>query len=206
MSGKIGIIDCGVGNISSLNNAISQVVPNVCISKDPDVLVQMDKLILAGVGSFPHYMSNLINLGLDQMIYQHVEQQKPILGICIGMQLLFTEGYERDCTRGLGLIDGTVRKLESAKSIRVPHMGWNDVFGKDMAQMDVFSEIPNHGSFYFAHSYHAVIRERIPTVCTDFYGQDIVAGLQKGFIHGVQFHPEKSQTLGLSLLKNYILI
>ena len=206
MQKKVAIIDYGAGNLVSLCNALSQISSEGYISNDADRLAEADVIIFPGVGSFSHSMNSITRLGIDKALYHHVSRGKPLLGICVGMQLLFSEGYEGGLTKGLGLVDGIVRELEPRKNCRIPHMGWNEVYGDDFAKISLFRGLADHGSFYFAHSYHVKPAEKLAIVYTDYCGIDIVAGFQIGQVYGVQFHPEKSQVLGLKLPKNLLSI
>ncbi|MFH1394332.1 MAG: imidazole glycerol phosphate synthase subunit HisH [Candidatus Micrarchaeota archaeon] len=200
----IGIIDYGMGNLRSVYNALDLLGSEVMISSSPDELKKADKLVLPGVGAFGDGISNLRKSGLASFMQQEViESQKPILGICLGMQLLAKEGFERGRHEGLGWIDASVRKFElSDKGLKVPHVGWNEVtFTKENP---IFSRISSGNCFYFVHSYHMVCADGQDVAATCEYGYTFTASVRKGNIFGTQFHPEKSQDVGLKVLENFI--
>lgn len=205
--GKIvGIVDYGVGNLFSVGNAVQSLSCEKIISGSPDQLSEVDCIIFPGVGAFDDGMEKLRKRGLDRFLIEYAESGKPILGICLGMQLLLSEGSEGGVSKGLNLIEGSVMKLPYATGCKIPHIGWNDVFGESMSVNPVFSGVEQNTSFYFVHSYHVLPDADISLVYTDFYGQDIVAGFHADNLYGVQFHPEKSQKAGMQLLNNFIAI
>jgi glutamine amidotransferase len=204
MSIKVGIVDYGAGNLFSVDNAIKGIVRNRFISQDPDKLMHADYIIFPGVGSFSDCIKSMKNLGLDIFLKEYAATGKPILSICLGMQMLMTEGSEGGSSKGIGLIEGCVHKLAYSKNSRIPHMGWNNIYGSDMKDFKILNGIESQSSFYFVHSYHVVPTENLKKIYTDFYGIDIVAGFQKDNLFAIQFHPEKSQRLGIHLLKNFL--
>jgi len=203
MTPKIGIVDFGVGNLFSVDNAVKTLTKDRFISSNPEKLMSADCIIFPGVGSFADGMSRMRSQGLDTFMKDFYESGKPILGICLGMHLMFSEGDEGGENKGLGLIKGRIEKLKHRNNSRIPHIGWNDVYGDDLQEMEIMSGISQHSSFYFVHSYHAIPDEKIYSVYTDFYGLSIIAGVRKNNLFATQFHPEKSQTVGLQILKNF---
>ena len=204
MSTKVGIIDYGAGNLFSVDNAIKDLERNSFISGNPEELAKADHIIFPGVGSFSDGVLSMKERGLDKFLQEYVASGKPVLGICLGMQMLMTEGSEGGSNTGLGLVEGTVKKLEHTNNSRIPHMGWNNVYGVDMKDIPLFRAVEPQSSYYFVHSYHVVPLEEVKTIYTDFYGIDIAVGFQKDNLFGVQFHPEKSQRVGIQLLRNFL--
>jgi len=201
----ITVIDIGMGNIGSVARALKflDVAHTVCA--EPAGVRSAGALILPGVGSFAEATRRLAASGMDDAITDSVKvRQTPILGICLGMQLLATsgdEGAEGAPVSGLGLIRGHVAALRrNDPSLRIPHMGWNDVQGGSMA---MFAGVRNGACFYFVHSYAMQLDEDIPYATTD-YGGEVVAAVASGPVWGAQFHPEKSQDAGLQVLRNFV--
>jgi glutamine amidotransferase len=196
------IIDYGMGNLFSVKNALDAIGVESIISDNPNDLKKADKIILPGVGAFPDGMKNLKNRGFVEVLEKEVlEKKKLFLGICLGMQLLASDGEEHKLTKGLGWIDGHVRKFNVQSDFRIPHIGWNDIFIKK--ENPLFGAIKTP-VFYFVHSYHIIPKDSSVVIATCNYGEEFVVAIQKDNIFGVQFHPEKSQKCGLELLKNFI--
>lgn len=194
----IGIIDYHLNNLRSVQKALEKVGANAFISDSPEDLSKAEKLVLPGVGAFGQAMENLNALGFVPVISDHVARKKPLLGICLGMQLLFTKSYELGEYDGLGFVDGEVKKFPS--DVKIPHMGWNQV---DIVQQSELLSGVQSGTFaYFVHSYFVDPKENVTLTKTD-YGIPFTSIIQKGNIFGIQFHPEKSQATGLQLLKNF---
>jgi glutamine amidotransferase len=194
----IAIIDYGAGNLFSVKNALDFLGFENEITADERKLRDADKLILPGVGAFPDAMRMLRSGGLARVIREETEQ-KPLLGICLGMQILFEKGYEFEPTEGLGLIEGYVDKLV-APGKKIPHMGWDDVKNVHPCAM---TEGTNSGDMvYFVHSYKAVTDERNISLSAS-YGQLVPALVHSGNVYGAQFHPEKSGAVGLHMLKKF---
>ena len=206
MSIKVGIVDYGAGNLFSVDNAIKGITRNRFISQDPDKLMHADYIIFPGVGSFSDSIKSMRNFGLDEFLKEYVASGKPVLSICLGMQMLMTEGSEGGSNKGIGLVEGCVHKLVHSKNSRIPHMGWNNIYGSDMKDILILNGVEPQSSFYFVHSYHVVPTEDVKKIYTEFYGIDIVAGFQKDNLSAIQFHPEKSQRIGIQLLKNFLTI
>ncbi len=196
----ICVIDCGIGNIGSIVNALKYLDLEINVLDKPNQLSGYTHFILPGVGSFPVGMSNLVSSGWDSVIREKVSAGFPFLGICLGMQLLFNGSEEYGDTRGLGLIAGVVRRFELPKECRVPHVGWNSLTIN--REHPIFIRI-NKADFYFVHSYHCVPTFQENIIATCDYGKHFVAAVSKNNTVGVQFHPEKSQDVGLKILENF---
>lgn len=202
----LSIVDYGMGNIRSVMNAFELLGEKLEITDDPKKLSQSEAIILPGVGAFSDGMMNLKKKGLIEVLQKEIiEKEKPYLGICLGLEFLATKSFEGGEHEGLGWIDGEVIKINpSETSLKVPHMGWEDtqILKKD----GLFKEIENP-TFYYLHSYFFKIDDKekdvITSIC-DYGGVSITATLQKNNIYAVQFHPEKSQTTGIKLLKNFL--
>lgn len=201
----IAIIDCGLGNVRSIYAKIDQMGGKVYISSDPGEITKADKLILPGVGYFSQGMQNLENLHLSDIIISRVKEGVPILGICLGMQLLTDQSEEGDY-HGLSLIDAKTIKItpDEGEDIRLPHMGWNTAaFAKSSP---LLSGIADNPRFYFVHSYRVVCHHDGDVLALTRYGTAFPSMIQNGNIFGVQFHPEKSHKQGLQILKNFMSI
>lgn len=195
----IVIIDYGMGNLRSIQKALEYLSIKSVISAEAQKITSSGGIILPGVGAFPDAMENMEERGMNKLIKAAVSEGKPILGICLGMQLLFEESEEvRKCS-GIGLLKGKIKKLES--HVKIPHMGWNRLlFEKDSALLKGVKE----GNYvYFVHSYYAAPGEEEITNAYSIYGKKIPAVVSKGNIYGTQFHPEKSGEDGLKILKNF---
>lgn len=192
------IINYKMGNIKSVENAFKRLGKDVVVTGDGSVIEKADAVILPGVGAFRDAVKNLEDLGLKRLVKEQAVE-KPFLGICIGMQILFEEGTEDGLSEGLGILKGRVRKIPDG--VKIPHMGWNKLKLVDK-ESRLFKGIDDGESFYFVHSYYASCKEDIITSTTD-YGIDIASSVEKGNLFGVQFHPEKSSSSGLKLLENF---
>jgi imidazole glycerol-phosphate synthase subunit HisH len=196
----IAIIDYGMGNISSVKNSFIRAGADIKVTSDPAVIAGAGAVILPGVGAYRDAFHNLEKRGLVKAIIQAV-REKPFLGICLGMQLLFDYSLEDGRNRGLGILKGSVRKIPPG--VKIPHMGWNQVNIK-MKESKIFPGIKDGEYFYFVHSYHAVPDDPSIISSTTEYGTDLSASVEKDNIFGFQFHPEKSSTRGQVLVKNFI--
>tara|TARA_B100000029_G_scaffold492748_1_gene554426 strand:+ start:148 stop:774 length:627 start_codon:yes stop_codon:yes gene_type:complete len=198
---NIALIDYGMGNLHSVSKAIKKVSNNtkVNITSDKKEIEDADKVIVPGVGAIKECLRAIRNKKLDQVILD-VINSKPILGICVGMQLFLESSEENDGTLGLGVLKGEVKKIPLKSSIKIPHMGWNKV--KQTKDHPMWSDIPDDSYFYFVHSYCCLSSQN--SVGISSHGLDFVAALAKGSIFAVQFHPEKSQDAGLQLYRNFI--
>ncbi len=200
----IVIIDYGLGNLRSVAGAVEKVGYQPVISGRPEDLERADKLILPGVGAFGDGMANLRRLGLVEPLTELVvEGGRPILGICLGAQLIARESHEFGWHQGLGWIDASVIRLEpDDPSLRIPHVGWNDM--EQVRASVLYEGVPPDALFYFVHSYHIACADPAIVIGECEYGQRFTAAFQQENIYGTQFHPEKSQLHGLTLLKNFL--
>ena len=198
----IAIVDYGVGNLFSLVQSIRAIGADAIVTSDPEDLRQADKLLLPGVGAFGDAAQKLAESGLGAVVVAEAKNGKPLLGICLGMQLLFEEGYEYGRHKGLGLIHGSVRPIMNVipDKLKVPHMGWN---GLDIQRPSkILSRINQGDCVYFVHSYYAADCDDA-VVATAEYGVPLTAAVEKGNIFGCQFHPEKSGKVGLEILRAF---
>ncbi len=197
---KIAIIDYGMGNLHSAAKAFEKIGASVTVTRDPEEVRLADQVVLPGVGAFGDCMNNLNERGLAPVIHEVIAAGKPFLGICVGLQLLF-EGSEEDPeVPGLGVFKGMVRKIV-APGLKIPHMGWNNMESK--TDSPLFRALPSPAFVYFVHSFHAVPADpSIVTAVTD-YGGPVTAAVGRGLVQAVQFHPEKSSTVGLKILANF---
>ena len=196
----ITIIDYKCGNISSVKNIIKKAGYKSIITNDPIEIQKSDKIILPGVGSFDYGMNKLKELKLIEPLKIHVLNNKPILGICLGMQLM-TNSSEEGVEEGLSLIDAEVIKFKLKKKFPIPHMGWNSI---KVAKENPVLEKNEFNKFYFVHSYYVNCNSSSDILTTTEYSERFVSSFQKGNIYGVQFHPEKSHKYGLSLIKKFM--
>jgi len=201
----IAIIDYKMGNIKSLENALDFLGCESCVTNQAQTILNADKIILPGVGAFDVAMKNLQKYNIMDSLNKAVfEKNIPILGICLGMQILVTVGEENGPTDGLGWINGTVKRFSIGDSkIRIPHIGFNSVDFEDKSP-NLFEGLTKGSDFYFVHSYHMICENNSDVSSWTQYGEKFVSSVQKGNIFGTQFHPEKSQSNGLKLLKNFI--
>jgi len=207
---SIAVVDYDCGNIHSATKAIelamsgSNVKGSVSLTKDPEEIIKSDKIVLPGVGAFESCIKKLTSIdGLKEALDEAVlVKAKPILGICIGLQLMATSGFEGGKHSGLNWIEGDVIPLEPKdKKLKIPHMGWNNIDAKK--HHPVFNGIKG-SDYYFVHSYKFSPLDKETIISSTYYGEEIVSSLGKDNILGTQFHPEKSQEAGVSLLKNFI--
>jgi len=197
---KIAIIDYGMGNLHSAAKAFEKIGAAVTVTRDPVQVRQADQVVLPGVGAFGDCMKNLHERGLAPVIHEVIAAGKPFLGICVGLQMLFEGSEEDPGVPGLGIFKGMVRKIE-APLLKVPHMGWNSLTKRSSSPL--FADLPDQPYVYFVHSFHAVPDDAsIITAVTD-YGGPVTAAVGQGLVQAVQFHPEKSSTVGLKILANF---
>jgi len=193
-----------MGNVDSVVRAVEECGGTPVVTSQASELCQASHVILPGVGAFPDGIRNLQARALDKTLREHVlDKRIPFLGVCLGMQMLATTGSEGGMTEGLCWVEGAVERLvPDGPEARVPHIGWNEVmFVRDSL---LFTGIPSGRNFYFVHSYHLRCRDDADVVAVTPYCSRFVAAIERGMIFGVQFHPEKSQRLGLQVLKNFL--
>ena len=204
----IAVIDYGMGNLRSVQKALEHVGAKVVVTNDPNLIISADSVVLPGVGAFKDCMANLNQLKLVDPIRKFIDGGKPFLGICLGLQVLFEESEEYGPVAGLGILPGKVLKFTSASSetkggppIKIPHIGWNNIEVKK--KVPLFDKLGTESYFYFVHSYYVVPEDQSMVATVTNYGVEFVSGIQYRNIYAFQFHPEKSQTMGLSLLERF---
>lgn len=199
----IAIIDYGVGNLFSVEKAIIASGGKAVVTSDAKEIKSADKLVLPGVGAFGDCMKNLVNTGLVDIIKEEISNKKPMLGICVGLQLLFEESEESPGVAGLSVLKGRVKKIDS-KGLKLPHIGWNSLNIADVkSDIDIFKDLGENSYVYFVHSFYAEASESVISATTE-YGEEITAAVAKENIVATQFHPEKSGDVGLKILKNFV--
>lgn len=201
----IAIIDYGVGNLFSLSSSLKSIGADIVVTGDPQIIKQADKLILPGVGAFRDARAKLAENGLDKLVISEAKEGKPLLGICLGMQMLFDKSFEYGEYEGLGLIPGNIRPISDRipSTLKIPHIGWNAlIFPKDKPISPIFKYLSEGDHMYFVHSFFATDCDEYVTSSTE-YGALLTASAQNGNVYGCQFHPEKSGDKGLSILKAF---
>ena len=196
--GYTAIVDYGVGNLMSVSNAMHYLGFETKITSDAKELELADSILLPGVGAFPDAADKLRGPGLDQVLIAE-SKKKPILGICLGMQLLLERGEEVRPCEGLGFVKGSVRKIDTA--LKLPHIGWNELHFQNDSPL--FRGIDEGAYVSFVHSFCAVAEDESQVIARTDYGASVVAAVQNGNVFGTQFHPEKSGEIGLAMLKNF---
>lgn len=197
----IAIVDYGVGNLYSLWHSLKYIGCDCVVTSDVDTICSADKLILPGVGAFKNAADKLKISGLDNVIKSECARGKPLLGICLGMQLLFDKSYEYGETEGLKLIEGEIVPISDyVKDLKIPHMGWNSL--NLSGSCPIFGEVRQGEFVYFVHSYFAKCPKKYVAATCD-YGIEITAAVQNGNVFGTQFHPEKSGEVGLKILNSF---
>lgn len=198
----IAIVDYGVGNLFSLSCSLSAIGADVCVTGDEKVLASADGIILPGVGAFCDAAEKLRSTGLDRAVISEARKGKKLLGICLGMQMLFDESLENGVYKGLGLIPGSVRPISETidKNLKIPHIGWNGLNIKQ--DCPILKYVKDGDCVYFVHSYHAVTDEKYVIADTE-YSVPLTAAVANGNVYGCQFHPEKSGETGLKILKAF---
>ena len=199
----IAIVDYGVGNLFSLKSSFAAIGVDVVVTSDPDVIQSAERIILPGVGAFADAAEKLRNSGLDRVILEETKNGKPLLGICLGMQMLFEKSYEYGEHEGLGLIPGAVRPIADVipKDLKIPHIGWNPLHLRSPKDK-LFSYLDEGDCVYFVHSYYAADCDDY-VIATAEYGAELTAAVRNGNVWGAQFHPEKSGKVGLAILRAF---
>ena len=204
---KIGIVDYGVGNIRSITNALSKFDCQIILTDSKNEILSCDGLILPGVGAFKHAMTRLKDKKLDLYVKYYVDSNKPFLGICLGMQMLFEESDEFGLTDGLGLIEGKVKKFKNVEKLKLPYIAWSEIY-KDHEmtwQNTILKGLENNTDMYHVHSYYASPKNKDNILSYSMYNDfKYCSTVKKNNIYGCQYHPEKSAHCGLEIIKNFI--
>lgn len=208
MRNRVALIDYGAGNVRSVHKALEKVGAEVLPAPSPEAITEAEKIVLPGVGSFGDCMAGLRSAGLLEALYMAVEQGKPLLGICVGMQVLFEQGEEGGLYTGLGLLPGVVKRFPqhlTAAGLKIPHTGWNRI--EPLKAHPLLNGLPTGSWVYFNHAYYCQAQPQHILAVTE-YGDRFpsVVGLEDGvrWVCGIQFHPEKSQEIGLRILRNFV--
>ena len=199
----VAIVDYGVGNLLSLKSSFAAIGERVVVTSDPEVLRAAERIILPGVGAFGDAAKKLRDSGLDRIVIEQAKTGKPLLGICLGMQLLFDKGFEYGEHEGLGLIKGEIRPIADVtpQDLKIPHIGWNALhFGAEKSPL--FKYLKEGDFVYFVHSYYGA-KCADSVIATAEYGAELTAAVGNGNVYGCQFHPEKSGTVGLNILRAF---
>ncbi len=199
---RIAIIDHGAGNLRSVQKALQAVGAEVCISRDPGSILAADKVVLPGVGAFADVMRALTRRGLLDVTLQVAGRGTPLLGICVGMQILFEMGEEHGRHPGLGLLPGRVTAFPRQKGLKIPHTGWNRIHIE--RDSPLLAGLPEDRYAYFNHSYYCAVADPAVVLGSTDYGLRYASVVARGSLYGVQFHPEKSQRVGLAILRNFV--
>ncbi len=198
----IAILDYDAGNIKSVEKAVAYLGEEGIITRDKDIILSSDKVILPGVGSFGDAMNKLSEYKLCDVIYDVVDSGKPFLGICLGLQLLYKESEESPGAAGLGILEGRIKRIPDKEGLKVPHIGWNSLDIRKDAKL--FKGVPDNAYVYFVHSYYLEADNLEDVVATTEYSAHIHASVEHENVFACQFHPEKSSEVGLKILKNFI--
>lgn len=201
----VAIVDYGVGNLFSLKSSFARVGADVTVTGDAGVLQAAERIVLPGVGAFGDAAAKLRATGLDRVVIEEAGKGKPLLGICLGMQLLFEKSYEYGEHPGLGLVPGAVRPIAELipAGLKIPHIGWNGLhFPNKREKSPIFKDLNEGDCVYFVHSYYGADCGDCLTATAE-YGAELTAAVQNGNVYGTQFHPEKSGTVGLSILRAF---
>ncbi|MGA2583494.1 MAG: imidazole glycerol phosphate synthase subunit HisH [Tepidisphaeraceae bacterium] len=203
MPASIAIVDYGMGNLRSVQKGFAEVGSSAEIITRPEEIDRFDKLILPGIGAFKDAIAVLRQRKLDEAVIRHINRGKPFLGICLGLQLLFDVDYEEGEHRGLGVIAGKCVRfdLDTTMGLKVPHMGWNQLRVENPSPL--YRDLSEGCSVYFVHSYHVVPEDESVIATTTDYGRPFVSSIRRDNVMATQFHPEKSQKIGLKMLANF---
>lgn len=198
----IALIDYDAGNMRSVEKALIHLGEKPIVTRDREKILSADRIILPGVGSFGDAMENLEKFGLPDILKEALDSGIPLLGICLGMQVLFEESEESKGVKGLGFLKGKILRIPAKDGLKIPHMGWNSL--EYPREGRLFQDIPEHSYVYFVHSYYLKAEDEDIVTATADYGVKIHASVERGNIFGCQFHPEKSGEIGLQVLKNFV--
>ena len=206
----IAIIDYDAGNMKSVEKAFQYLNEDAVITRDRKAILEADRVVLPGVGAFGDAMERLHSYDLVETIQDAVKSGKPFLGICLGLQLLFDSSEETPGVKGLGLLPGEILRIPAAEGLKIPHMGWNSLsYHREPGENPhgrLFAGIPEDSYVYFVHSYYLKADDPVIVTATTEYGTHIHASIEQGNVFGCQFHPEKSSSTGLAILKNFLSI
>jgi len=201
----ITVIDYGMGNLRSVQKAFELFYPDIRISSVVEDILSSDKIVLPGVGAFGKAMDELRKRNLVNAIIDVIKKGTPFMGICLGLQLLFTESEEGGAVGGLGILKGKVRRFSEDGGLKVPHMGWNKIKSEIRnPKSEILKNIPDGSFMYFVHSYYVEPEDKDVVLCETGYGLSFASGVNKDNVCGFQFHPEKSQKQGLEIIKNFV--
>ncbi|MGG0823661.1 imidazole glycerol phosphate synthase subunit HisH [Paenibacillus turicensis] len=198
---KVAIVDYGMGNLHSVGKAVERLGHQIIVTASQAEIEAADGVILPGVGAFGDAMKQLSQTGLDKVLQDVAKRGQPLLGICLGMQLLFDESVEHGNYQGLGILPGKVVRFVEGE-LKIPHMGWNKLQFK--AENDALLAGLEEGYVYFVHSYHVLPTDRADLLAVTDYGHEVTAIVGRGNVYGMQFHPEKSSELGMALLESFL--
>ena len=201
----ITVVDYGMGNLRSVQKALELFYPDVKISSSPQGILASDKLVLPGVGAFDKAMEELKERNLAEAIVKFIEKGRPFLGVCLGLQLLFSESEEGGKAKGLNVLKGSVKKFKETKGLKIPHMGWNSILTtRGKSQAAILKGVKDGSFMYFVHSYYVESEDKTIVLCQTKYGDIFTSGVHKDNIYAFQFHPEKSQACGLKIVENFV--
>lgn len=199
----IAIIDYGMGNIHSVQKALEFYGAKTIVTNESRQIEPCEKVVLPGVGAFDDAVSELEKQDLVNALKQHIKNKKIFLGICLGMQLLFQESGEAKIKKGMGVLKGRVEKFKDDRKVKIPHIGWNQL-KKTLQDCPLLKDVPDNSYVYFCHSYFSLPKDKGIIAATCDYGGDFTAVVWQENIYGTQFHPEKSQAVGLKILENFV--
>ena len=198
----IAIIDYDAGNIKSVEKALVSLGQDVCVTRNRDVILSADKVVLPGVGSFGDAMEKIRSYDLESVILEVVNKKIPFLGICLGLQLLFERSEESPGVKGLSILEGEIVRIPEEENLKIPHIGWNSLNYPNKGRL--FQGIEEESYVYFVHSYYLNAKDKQIVTATTEYGALIEASVEKDNVFACQFHPEKSSDIGLKILKNFV--